>query len=152
MLPNVCFFLQVTYKKKMKVQALDPETKHWLLATIIDNKPGEGKVTWTGYSKDYDCWLTNNDIRSPVITRPMYSRNAISKKDFPNRQHPKYLQCDDVVCDTNRNSTFIVATNDPYEAKVKIHSSSILSYPSGQIQIQSQQSTYKIYVVLALSF
>lgn len=109
---------EVVYKKKTRVQALDPESKHWLLATITDVQLESAKVTWNGYSKEHDCWLNKKDIRMPVKIRPMISRNLILKKNFPNRKHPKDLQYEDVIYDMKRNQKFIVDTNNQYEAKV----------------------------------
>lgn len=101
----------------MKVQALDPETKHWLFASILDLGE-EIKVTWSGYSRDYDCLLPRSYVRQPVKKRPLLTRNAISKKDFPSRGDPKYLERGDRVWDTSRKHKFIVEINDPFEAQV----------------------------------
>ena len=105
-------------KKKMKVQALDPETKHWLFATITDIDTGKYKVSWTGYSKIYDCWLEEEELRLPVLKRAMLSRNAIVKENFLIREDPKNLEKDDVVYDTVRKMKFVVATNDPFKSEV----------------------------------
>ena len=113
----------------MKVQALDSETKHWILAKITETNQDESKskVTWVGYKKCYDRWLSNNEIRIPIEARPMRSRNAISVQNFPTRKHPKNLLLDDVVYDTKRQCSFKVASNDQYKALVSLKN--ILTYP-----------------------
>ena len=45
--------LNSVFKKKMKVQALDPETKQWLFATITDITDSTCKVSWVGNPKTY---------------------------------------------------------------------------------------------------
>ena len=91
----------------MKVQALDPETKHWLFATILEIENGRCKVSWTGYPKTYDCWVEWEEFRLPILKRAMLSRNAISKDNFKNRQDPKNLEKDDVIYDTVRKSLWL---------------------------------------------
>ena len=108
------------FKKKMKVQALDPETKHWLFATIIDLTSDQCEVSWVGYPKTYNCWLPLEEVRSPILKRTMLSRNAIMKENFKICKDPKYLDKDDVVFDTGRKMKFIVATNDQFKSEVNI--------------------------------
>ena len=110
----------IDFKKKMKVQALDPETKTWLLATILEVAENQSKLTWSGFSRQYDCWISHDEIRTPVIKRALLSRNAINISDFPNRGEPKYLEKDDQIYDTLRKTIYTVATNDPFEAKVSV--------------------------------
>ncbi len=83
----------VIYKNKMTVQGLDPETKHWLVAVVIDTKKNSCKVTWPGYAKAYSCWLELEDMRLPVPKRALLNKNAIanSKTNFPKRGDPKDL-------------------------------------------------------------
>ena len=107
-----------THKKKMQVQALDPETYHWVCATILEEGTAKSKLTWTGFSKKYDCWINNNNVRAPLEKRLIH-RNAIQKINFPLRGDPKNLRRADKIFDTNRKLKFDVATNDPFEAKVR---------------------------------
>ena len=116
------------FKKKMKVQALDPETKHWLFATITDMRNHQGKVSWVGYPRTYDCWLEWEYIRLPVLKRLMLSRNAIIKENFKIRQDPKYFEKDDVVFDTGRKMKFVVATNDPFKSEITTTSGEAVMY------------------------
>ena len=105
-------------RRKIKVQAFDPETKHWLFATILEIENGRCKVSWTGYPKTYDCWVEWEEFRFPILKRAMLSRNAISKDNFKNRQDPKNLEKDDVIYDTVRKMKFVVATNDSFKSEV----------------------------------
>ena len=98
----------------MKVQALDPETKHWLFATIIEVDDKNCKVSWTGYPKKYDCWLTKQLVREPVLNRALSSRKTIRKDKFPVRKDLKYLQLGDAIYDSGRKIKSRVATNDPF--------------------------------------
>ena len=111
--------LNSVFKKKMKVQALDPETKQWLFATITDMTDSTCKVSWVGYPKTYDCWLGLEEVRLPILKRAMILRNAILKQNFKNREDPKNLEKDDVVYDTGRKMKFVVATNDQFRSEVK---------------------------------
>ena len=52
----------------------------------------EVKVHWGGYSHVYNFWVPINWVRLPVDTRPLLSRNPISKDNFPIRKEPRQLQ------------------------------------------------------------
>ena len=106
------------FKKKTKVQALDPETKIWTLATVLEATPEKYKLTWPGFSKEYNCWVEHHDVRFPLDKRPLLSRNAISKNNFPTREDPKRLEIDDEIIDTRNNRKLVIATNDPFDYKV----------------------------------
>lgn len=106
------------YKVKSSVQALDPETRHWLNAVVVENSGERLKVTWTGYAKSYDCWLDTNNVRMPILKRSLVSRNAINSKNFPLYKHPKYLQMGHIIFDRVRKTKFIVDVNDEFNAKV----------------------------------
>ena len=104
----------------MVIHAIDPETKHWICAKIleIDNHTNEVKVTWPGYGKSYDCWVSFKCIRHPVEIRSLLNRNSIQKENFPNRKAPKNLLEGDSVYDKGRNKKFVVNVNDLFKAQV----------------------------------
>jgi len=104
----------------MKVQAVDPETKHWLRAKVIEVGIEKTKLTWDGYSNVYDSWISNEFIRLPLTKRPLLRRNAIQKVNFPVRGDPKNLQYGDQIYDTVRKAKFCVETNDPFDSKVSM--------------------------------
>ena len=106
------------FQTNEKVQALDPETKCWLLAQIVEKKENEMKVTWPGYPKIYDCWLQNQFIRKTLQTRTSGTRNTIKKENFPDRHHPKFLQPVDFIINLECDEKSIVATNDPFKCEV----------------------------------
>ena len=109
------------FQPKTKVQALCPETKHWIHGTIVESNKKKSKVSWLGYDKESNCWVQNENIRVPVNKRTLLMRNAIKKSNFPNRGDPKRLELGDEVCQVDdRESKEVVAINDPFNAKVNV--------------------------------
>jgi len=101
------------YKAKMKVHAIDPETKHWLLATILNVETSRIKVSWNGYSKSYDCWVPVKNVRTPIIKRVFQNKKILLKTD------PKYLERGDKVFDTRKGKNITVEVNDPFKGEVR---------------------------------
>ncbi|XP_066932664.1 uncharacterized protein [Clytia hemisphaerica] len=98
-------------KLKSKIHTLDPESKHWLPATILLIEENKIKVSWVGYPKDYNCWVSLNEVRKPIIKRDFPKRNIQLLKD------PKYLQCGDVLHNSKSNKEIVVQTNDPFKGE-----------------------------------
>ena len=106
------------FTKKMKVQGIDPDTKHWIHGKVIEEGTDQTRVSWDGYTKEFDCWLDNKLIRLPLTKRFLLQRNAIQKANFPVRGDPKRLRTGDQIIDTIRKEKFRVDVNDPFESKV----------------------------------
>ena len=114
-----CLFNFQDFQLKQKVQALDPETNHWLLAQVAEIEETRIKIKWPSYDKSYDCWLGREQVRQIIPTRTFSKRNAIRKVNFIERDHPKFLQSGDEIIDINSsNQTSRVSTNDPFKCEV----------------------------------
>ena len=99
-------------KLKSKIHALDPESKHWLPATILSIEEDRIEVSWVGYSKEYNCWVSIKEVRKPIIKRDFPKRNIQLLKD------PKYLRYGDVLHNSKSNKQIVVQTNDPFKGEV----------------------------------
>ncbi len=107
----------MTFKKKQIVQGFDEIFGQWLNATVLDVKQDECLLRWSNYGSDYDSWTKR--VREPVAERPL-GRNAVARKNFPVREHPKHLQVGDTIFDTARKISWIVKENDAYHCEVRV--------------------------------
>lgn len=81
------------FKNGDKVQAFDPVLGQWLNGTVLDvDNGGRVLIHWAGYTR-----LDALEVRKPEGERPLDRRHPVLKSNFPKRQHPKYLQKDDLV-------------------------------------------------------
>ena len=101
--------------KNELIQALDEKTGVWCKAKVIEvDSPNEKvMISWVGFPKTYDCWVSVSILRVPVVERNM-PRNWLKAGTFPTVDHPKYLERDDEVWDSSRNLCVEVDTNDPF--------------------------------------
>ena len=107
-------------KKKKAIQALDKDWKQWLKASVVQVGETEVKVSWTGYGRAYDLWLSLEHIREPIPYRSLLSRKGIDKTYFPERGHPKNIRFGDTIFDTGRNANYVVQINDPFKMEVRL--------------------------------